>query len=33
VTTETGIEILTLDPSWPSVEVDGRPRPDVLVRT
>ena len=32
VTTEDGIEVLTLDPSWPSVEVDGRPRPDVLVR-
>jgi hypothetical protein len=32
VTTADGIEILTLDPSWPSVEVDGRPRPDVLVR-
>jgi Xaa-Pro aminopeptidase len=33
VTTDAGIEILTIDPSWPSVEVDGRPRPDVLVRT
>lgn len=32
VTTADGIEILTLDPTWPSVEVDGRPRPDVLVR-
>ena len=32
VTTADGIEILTLDPSWPTVEVDGRPRPDVLVR-
>jgi Xaa-Pro aminopeptidase len=33
VTTSAGIEILTVDPAWPSVEVDGRPRPDVLVRT
>ncbi|MGE3909678.1 MAG: M24 family metallopeptidase [Chloroflexota bacterium] len=33
VTSEQGIEILTIDPAWPSVEVDGRPRPDVLVRT
>ena len=32
VTTADGLEILTLDPSWPTVEVDGRPRPDVLVR-
>ena len=32
LTTETGIEILTLDPAWPSVTVEGRPRPDVLVR-
>jgi len=32
VTTSGGIEILTIDPAWPSVEVDGRPRPDVLVR-
>jgi hypothetical protein len=33
VTSRSGIEILTLDPAWPTVEVDGRPRPDVLVRT
>jgi Xaa-Pro aminopeptidase len=33
VTTSAGIEILTIDPAWPSVEVDGRPRPDVLVRS
>ena len=32
VTTADGIEILTVDPTWPTVEVDGRPRPDVLVR-
>ena len=32
VTTSAGIEILTADPSWPTVEVDGRARPDVLVR-
>jgi Xaa-Pro aminopeptidase len=33
VTSRTGIEVLTVDPAWPTVEVDGRPRPDVLVRT
>ena len=32
LTSSTGIEILTRDPAWPSVTVDGRPRPDVLVR-
>jgi Xaa-Pro aminopeptidase len=32
LTTSAGIEILTVDPAWPTVEVDGRPRPDVLVR-
>ncbi|MCC7369162.1 MAG: M24 family metallopeptidase [Chloroflexi bacterium] len=32
ITSRGGIEILTIDPAWPSVEVDGRPRPDVLVR-
>ena len=32
VTTDHGIEILTFDPAWPSIEVDGRMRPDVLVR-
>jgi len=33
VTTSSGIEILTVDSAWPTVEVDGRARPDVLVRT
>jgi Xaa-Pro aminopeptidase len=33
VTTAGGIEVLTVDPTWPTVEVDGRARPDVLVRT
>ena len=33
VTTSAGIELLTVDPAWPTVEVDGRLRPDVLVRT
>ena len=33
VTTSTGIEVLTIDPAWPAVEVDDLPRPDVLVRT
>ena len=32
VTSAAGIEILTLDPAWPTVQVAGRPRPDVLVR-
>lgn len=32
LTTEQGIEILTRDPAWPTVEVAGRPRPDLLVR-
>lgn len=32
LTTAAGIEILTLDPAWPSVTVGGRPRPDVLIR-
>ena len=30
---DAGIEILTADPSWPTVEVRGRARPDVLVRS
>jgi hypothetical protein len=29
---EPHIEVLTLDPRWPVVEVDGRPRPATLVR-
>ena len=32
LTTEAGIETLTVDPAWPTVNVEGRPRPDVLVR-
>ena len=31
VRTDDGIEILTVDPDWPTVEVAGRPRPDLLV--
>jgi antitoxin VapB len=27
---EGGIEILTVDPAWPSLQVDGRARPDIL---
>ncbi len=27
-----GLEVLTVDPRWPSVEVEGRLRPDLLVR-
>ena len=27
-----GLEILTVDPRWPTFEVEGRARPDVLVR-
>jgi Xaa-Pro aminopeptidase len=30
--TDAGLEVLTLDPSWPTVEVAGRLRPDLLVR-
>ena len=26
------LEILTVDPSWPTIEVEGRQRPDLLVR-
>lgn len=29
---EGGLEAVTVDPSWPTVEKDGRRRPDVLVR-
>lgn len=32
ITGAGGIEILTIDPTWPVVTVDGRARPDVLVR-
>ncbi|ATB41451.1 peptidase M24 [Cystobacter fuscus] len=32
VTSEGGVEILTVDPRWPTVSIDGRPRPDILVR-
>jgi Xaa-Pro aminopeptidase len=30
VVTPDGLEILTVDPEWPTVTVDGRARPDVL---
>jgi Xaa-Pro aminopeptidase len=30
--TDAGLEVLTVDPSWPTVEVAGRQRPDLLVR-
>lgn len=29
--TDAGIEVLTVDPSWPTVEVEGRARPDLHV--
>ena len=29
ITTPTGFEIITSDPSWPSVEMAGRARPDI----
>jgi Xaa-Pro aminopeptidase len=32
VVTANGLEILTVDPDWPTVDVDGRARPDVLIR-
>jgi Xaa-Pro aminopeptidase len=31
--TDAGIEVLTVDPSWPTVEVEGRARPDLRVIT
>jgi len=30
--TESGLEVLTLDPAWPAVAVDGRHRPGLLQR-
>jgi antitoxin VapB len=30
VTTSSGIEILTNDPSWPTISVGGRPRPGIV---
>ena len=33
LTTDAGIELLTVDPAWPTQTVEGRPRPDVLVRS
>jgi Xaa-Pro aminopeptidase len=30
--TDEGLELLTVDPRWPTVTVDGRPRPELLVR-
>ena len=32
VLTEGGLEILTVDPRWPTFTVEGRARPDLLVR-
>ncbi|MET0403066.1 MAG: M24 family metallopeptidase, partial [Cystobacter sp.] len=32
VLTDGGVEILTVDPRWPTVSIDGRVRPDLLVR-
>lgn len=32
VVTDAGIELLTLDPRWPTVQVEGRARPELLVR-
>lgn len=32
VTTPAGFEILTVDSSWPSLEISGRRRPDIAVR-
>jgi Xaa-Pro aminopeptidase len=32
LTTDAGIEVLTADPRWPTVEVDGRARPAVWTR-
>jgi Xaa-Pro aminopeptidase len=32
VVSEQGLEFLTVDPRWPTFQVDGRARPDLLVR-
>lgn len=32
ISDSSGIELLTVDPRWPTFEVDGRKRPDLLVR-
>jgi Xaa-Pro aminopeptidase len=32
VVTDSGAEILTVDPRWPTVSIEGRLRPDLLVR-
>jgi Xaa-Pro aminopeptidase len=32
LTTDKGIEILTVDPTWPTVQVAGRARPDVWIK-
>ena len=32
ITSERGLEILTVDPAWPTVTVAGRGRPDLLVQ-
>jgi Xaa-Pro aminopeptidase len=32
ITTESGFEFITLTQGWPSVEISGRTRPDLLVR-
>ena len=32
VTSASGLEILTIDSSWPTVEISGRKRPDIVVR-
>ena len=29
--TDEGIEVITVDPRWPTIDVGGRPRPDLLV--
>jgi Xaa-Pro aminopeptidase len=29
--TDEGLEVLTVDPAWPTVDVDGRARPDLLI--
>ncbi|MFL5349675.1 MAG: M24 family metallopeptidase [Hyalangium sp.] len=32
VVSDKGLEILTVDPRWPTIELEGRARPDLLVR-
>jgi antitoxin VapB len=30
--TSTGVEIMSVDPSWPTLQIAGRARPDILLK-